>query len=355
MSFSIPFCVLKILFYFFILQLSHGCSHDDDFEVKKLNSLEDGENLVIYSSRKEHLIQPLFEKFTSETGIKIDYVTDKAGVLIERIKIEGRSTNADLLLTVDAGNLGYASALDIFQPINSSIIKNKVPYFLRDKNDLWTGLSLRARTIVYSTERVNSEELSSYQNLADPFWKKRLCLRTSKKVYNQSLIATKIAQQGEDFVEKMVSSWVSNLAIPPTSNDTKVMEAIVSGQCDVGIVNTYYFARLQEKDPSIPLALFFPNQNTKDALGVHVNVSGIGITKFSKNTNKAKLFIDWLISDEAQTLFAALNKEYPVSDSLDIHPQVKSWGEFTISSFPLSEIYRYQPAAVKLMDRAGYK
>ena len=170
------------------MQLSHGCSHDDDFEVKKLNSLDDGENLVIYSSRKEHLIQPLFEKFTSETGIKIDYVTDKAGVLIERIKIEGRSTNADLLLTVDAGNLGYASALDIFQPINSSIVKNKVPYFLRDKNDLWTGLSLRARTIVYSTERVNSAELSSYQNLADPFWKKRLCLRTSKRfITNLSL------------------------------------------------------------------------------------------------------------------------------------------------------------------------
>lgn len=345
----------QIVLCFFILLFSNSCGKSIEPEIKNKKSIVTNDNLVIYSSRKEHLIKPLFKKFSEETGIHIDYITDKAGVLIQRIKAEGKNTNADLLLTVDAGNLGYASELNIFQPINSSMVKEKVPNFLRDKMDYWTGVSMRARAIVYSTDRVDPNNLSNYQDLASPMWNKKLCLRTSKKVYNQSLIATLIAQLGEDYVEKMVASMVRNLAIPPTSNDTKVMEAIVSGQCDVGIVNTYYFGRLQDKDSNLPLALFFPNQNTKDALGVHVNVSGIGITKYSQRTYNAKLFIEWLISDEAQVLFASLNKEYPVSESLEIDPQVESWGEFIKSSFPLSEIYQYQPDAVKLMDRVGYK
>ena len=311
--------------------------------------------IVVYSSRNEHLISPVFALFTEETGINVEFTTGKAGVLIERIKAEGINTPADLLVTVDAGTLGYAAQQGIFQALDSAQVTERVPVYLRDDNDLWTGLSLRARTIVYSTERVQPKSLSTYQDLGHEKWQGRLCLRTSKKVYNQSLVAMLIAEQGEAKAEATVSSWVANLAIPPTSNDTKVMEAILAGQCDVGIVNTYYFGRLQAKQADLPLALFWPNQSIDFLSGVHVNVAGVGMLKHSKNVAQAKRLVEWLVSDNAQALFAGVNKEYPVNDTVDVNPQVASWGTFKQSPLPLSQAYIRQPAAVKLMDRAGYK
>jgi len=308
------------------------------------------DRLVVYSSRNEHLISPVFKLFTDQTGIEIEYATDKAGVLIERIKMEGANTPADVLITVDAGTLGLAASQGLFQPINSPVINNRVPAYLRDDNDFWTGLSLRARTIVYSTERVKSEELSTYSALGGDQWQGRLCLRTSKKVYNQSLVAMLIAEQGEAQAQATVTSWINNLAIAPTSNDTKVMQAILAGQCDVGIVNTYYFGRLQTKSPDLALALFWPNKS-----GVHVNVAGAGILKHSKNAIQAKTLMEWLVSDPAQELFAGVNQEYPVSTDVKIDPQVASWGQFRQSEQRLSQAYILQPNAVKLMDRAGYK
>lgn len=311
--------------------------------------------IVVYSSRNEHLISPVFDLFTDQTGIDIEYATDKAGVLIERIKAEGENTPADVLITVDAGTLGYAAQQDIFQALDSAFINERVAANLRDENNLWTGLSLRARTIVYSTERVQPDQLSTYAALGAPQWNGKLCLRTSKKVYNQSLVAMLIAEQGEEEAESIVDAWVANLAIDPLSNDTKVMESILAGQCDVGIVNTYYFGRLQTKTPDIALKLFWPNQNDAEQSGVHVNVAGAGILKHSKNARQAKKFIEWLVSDTAQALFAGVNQEYPVSANVAIDPQVASWGEFKQSALPLSEAYILQPAAVRLMDRVGYK
>ena len=308
------------------------------------------DRLVVYSSRNEHLISPVFKLFTDQTGIEIEYATDKAGVLIERIKMEGANTPADVLITVDAGTLGLAASQGLFQPINSPVINNRVPAHLRDDNDFWTGLSLRARTIVYSTERVKSEELSTYSALGGDQWQGRLCLRTSKKVYNQSLVAMLIAEQGEAQAQATVTSWINNLAIAPTSNDTKVMQAILAGQCDVGIVNTYYFGRLQTKSPDLALALFWPNKS-----GVHVNVAGAGILKHSKNAIQAKTLMEWLVSEPAQELFAGVNQEYPVSTDVKVDPQVASWGQFRQSEQRLSQAYILQPNAVKLMDRAGYK
>jgi iron(III) transport system substrate-binding protein len=306
--------------------------------------------LVVYSSRNEHLISPVFKLFTAQTGIKIEYATDKAGVLIERLKIEGANTPADVLITVDAGTLGLAASQGLFQPINSPVINQRVPAHLRDDNDFWTGLSLRARTIVYSTERVKPERLSTYSALGGDQWQGKLCLRTSKKVYNQSLVAMLIAEQGDAQAQATVASWVDNLAIAPTSNDSKVMQAILAGQCDVGIVNTYYFGRLQTQSPGLGLALFWPNES-----GVHVNVAGAGILKHSKNDIKAKILMEWLVSETAQELFAGVNKEYPVSTDVKLDPQVASWGQFRQSHQPLSQAYILQPNAVKLMDRAGYK
>ena len=340
-----------------ILGLLSACSPPSEptSQIESVENTEQNDALVVYSSRNEHLIRPVFALFTVETGIEVEYATDKAGVLIERIKAEGKNTPADILITVDAGTLGYAAQQGIFQPLNSAAVVERVPAHLRDDSDYWTGLSLRARTIVYSTERVNPEQLSSYQDLGGSQWQGRVCLRTSKKVYNQSLVAMLIAEQGEVKAELIVSSWVANLAIPPTSNDTKLMEAILAGQCDVGIINTYYFGRLQEKQENLPLALFWPNQADNENSGVHVNVAGVGVLKHSKNAAQAKRLVEWLVSDSAQALFAGVNKEYPINDSVEINPQVASWGSFKQNPLPLSQAYLLQPAAVKLMDRAGYK
>jgi iron(III) transport system substrate-binding protein len=189
--------------------------------------------------------------------------------LLERIKAEGDNTRSDLLITVDAGNLWHAANDGVLQQVHSDILTTNIPRHLRDPKNKWFGLSLRARTIVYSTERVNPVELSTYENLAKSDWKGRLVLRTSKKVYNQSLVAMLVKEHGIKTTTKIVKGWVNNLSAPPFYNDTKVMEAIIAGQGDVGIVNTYYYGRLVQKDPSIPIALFWPNQSTG---GGHVNI-----------------------------------------------------------------------------------
>jgi iron(III) transport system substrate-binding protein len=213
-------------------------------------------------------------------------------------------------------------------------------------------MSVRARTIVYNSERVKSAELSTYEDLGAVKWKKRLCLRTSKKVYNQSLVAMIIARLGEKKTEEVIKSWVANLATDVFSNDTKVMQAVAAGQCDVGIVNTYYYGRLMKKDPSLPLALFWPNQKSS---GVHVNVSGAALTKFGKNRRPALHFLEWLSSEKAQHLFTDANMEYPANPRVKPHAVVASWGSFKQDRINVSKAGKLQARAVMLMDRVGYK
>ena len=310
------------------------------------------DDLVIYSARNEQLIKPLFDAYTNETGTKIAFITDKEGPLLQRLKAEGENTHADLLITVDAGNLWHASREGVLQPVESQVLESNIPEHLRDPSKQWFGLSLRARTIVYSTERVKPEELSTYEDLGSPKWKGRLVLRTSKKVYNQSLVAMLLAEYGEQETEEIVRAWVNNLAADPFSNDTKVMEAILVGQGDVGIVNTYYFGRLLLKDPNIKLALFWPNQ---DSGGVHVNVSGAGVTRYAKHPEEAIKFLEWLSSDKAQNLFADANMEYPVNPKVTPHAYVAAWGDFKASGQNLEIAGRLQDSAIRLMDRAGYR
>ena len=310
------------------------------------------DELVVYSARNEHLIKPLFDAYTQETGTTITFITDKEGPLLQRLKAEGQNTRADLLLTVDAGNLWHAADEGVLQQVTSEVLTKNIPANLRDPNNRWFGLSLRARTIVYSTERVKPQDLSSYEALGEAAWKDRLLLRTSKKVYNQSLVAMLIAEHGEARTEQIVRSWVGNLAAPPTSNDTELMEAILAGQGDVGIVNTYYFGRLLKKDPQLKLALFWPNQ---DSTGVHVNVSGAGVTRYAKNPQAAIKFIEWLSSEKAQNMFADANMEYPVNPAVEAHEYVKSWGTFKASQQNLADAGALQTDAIKLMDRADYR
>jgi iron(III) transport system substrate-binding protein len=310
------------------------------------------EEVVVYSARKEHLIRPLFNEYTEETGVKIKYITGKAPVLMQRIKAEGKNSPADLLLTVDAGNLWHAAREGILQPIHSRTLEKNIPSHLRDPESKWFGLSVRARTIVYSTDRVKQEELSTYEDLADAKWKGRLLLRTSKKVYNQSLVSMLISEHGKSRAEQIVRGWVNNLAAPPFSSDTQVMMAIISGQGDVGIVNTYYFGRLQKKNPSIPLALFWPNKHLS---GVHVNVSGAGVTSYARHKAGAVALLEWLSSDKAQNLFADSNLEYPANPKVTPHSTVAAWGEFKHNPINLKNAGAFQAEAIRLMDRVGYK
>jgi len=283
------------------------------------------QQIVVYSARKEHLIKPVFDLYAKEAGVKIKYITDKAPVLLQRIMAEGANTPADLLITVDAGNLWHAANQGILQPIISDVLTKNIPYHLRDPENKWFGLSVRARTIVYSTDRIKPDELTTYEALADPKWKRRLVLRTSKKVYNQSLVAMLIMEHGETATAEIVKGWVNNLTAPPFSNDTKVMEAIIAGQGDVGIVNSYYYGRLLKKDPAIPIALYWPNQASN---GVHVNVSGAGVVTNSKNKAEATAFLEWLSTEKAQRAFADLNMEYPANPDVPLNPTVAAWGTF---------------------------
>jgi iron(III) transport system substrate-binding protein len=314
------------------------------------------EPLVVYSARNEQLIKPIFERYTAQTGVPIRYITDKEGPLMQRLQAEGAASPADLLLTVDAGNLWQAAELGLLQPLDSALLRENIPAHLRDPQQRWFGLSVRARAMVYSTERVQPAQLSTYEALAGPDWKGRLCLRTSKKVYNQSLVAMMLARLGEPQTEQIVSGWVGNLAAAPFANDNEVMEAIAAGRCDVGLVNTYYYGRLLRDQPELPLALFFPNQGSDTGLqGVHVNVSGAGITTHAKQPRAARAFLEWLSGGEAQALFAALNLEYPANPAVAPDPAVAAWGSFEPDLVNVSEAGRLQADAVRLMDRAGYR
>jgi iron(III) transport system substrate-binding protein len=311
-----------------------------------------GDDITVYSSRKEHLIQPLFEQFTKQTGIEVNYLTGSGGDLIERLKLEGSNTPADMFMTVDAGDLWYAGTQNIFQSVNTETIKSNIPSYLRDPKGLWTGLSVRARTIVYSKERVNPSQLSTYSNLASSNWNKKLCLRTSKKIYTKSLVASIIHNQGEEKASQVISGWVNNLAAVPNAKDSHVMNAIIAGQCDVGLVNTYYYGQLIEKTPDAPVKLFWANQETT---GVHVNVSGAGVTKHASNPSGATQLLEWLSSAEAQAIYGSLNKEYPANQNIDSDEIVSSWGSFTQDKMNLSIAGILQADAVKLMQRLGYK
>lgn len=308
--------------------------------------------LVVYSSRNEQLIKPMFDQYTKETGQAIRFVTDDAGPLIERLAAEGKNSPADILLTVDAGQLWQAAERGLLRPIESQAIATNIPEHLRDPQSRWFGLSVRARTIVYSTERVKPEDLSGYEDLANEKWRGRLCLRTSKSVYNQSLVAMMIAAHGEEKTEEIVRGWVANLATEPFANDTRLMEAIVAGQCDVGIVNSYYFGRLMREKPDQPIKLFWA-QLAGD--GVHVNVSGAGVTAAAPHPEEAQKFLEWLTQGEAQSMFANANLEYPANPNVAPDPLVAGWGTFRASSLNVAQAGELQSAAVRLMDRAGFR
>jgi iron(III) transport system substrate-binding protein len=316
------------------------------------NSISHAADIVVYSARKEYLIKPLIDAYAKESGVGINYITGDAGVLMKRLEVEGSRTPADIFLTVDAGNLWQAAEKGLLQPVASEILSANIPEYLCDPNKQWFGLSVRARALFYNTKKVKPQDLSTYAALADPKWKDRLLLRTSKKVYNQSLVAAMIAEHGEEKTQAIVEGWVKNLAAAPLSSDTKALEAVAAGVGDVTIVNTYYYGRLLKKDPDFPVGIFWPDQ---DGSGVHVNISGAGVTKHAPNRDKAVALLEWLSGEKAQALFASLNMEYPANPAVSADPIVESWEKFKANPMNVAKYGELQARAVKLIDRAAYK
>lgn len=312
----------------------------------------DEQVVTIYSSRNEQLIKPLLDKYTEETGVNIELVTDKTGPLMARLEAEGANTPADMLLTVDAGNLWQAAEQGLLQPVTSSVLETNVPAKYRDPKGQWTGLSLRARTIFYDPSKVDASQLSTYADLADPKWKGKLCLRTSKSVYNQSLVASMIENLGTEKTEQVIRGWVDNLATDVFTDDTSLLEAIAAGQCEVGLTNSYYYGRIFDEKPDFPVQIFWANQDTT---GTHVNISGAGVIANSDNPSGALKLMEWLSSDAAQSIYASSDKEFPVKEGIDKSELLKSWGEFKPDNINVQKFGSLQTQAIQMMDKAGYK
>lgn len=310
------------------------------------------DQVVVYSARQERLVKPLFDKYTGQTGVPIRYITDQAGPLLQRLRSEGRRTPADMLITVDAGNLWTAARAGVLAAVDSPLLQAGIPAHLRDPGNRWFGLSMHARTIAYAPDRVQPGELGSYEALADPKWRGRLCLRSGRKVSSQSLVAALVAHHGVDKTEQVVNGWVANLAMPPFADDAGALQAVAAGQCDVTIVNSDAFGRLLKRQPDLKVALFWPDQQGN---GVHVNITGAGITAHARHPAAARALLEWLATEQAQSMFAALNREYPARPGVAVDPAVRAWGEFKADDLNVSEVGRLQDEAIKLMDRAGYR
>ena len=312
----------------------------------------------VYSARKENLIKPLFDRFTEQTGIKVNLVTGDADTLIKRLEVEGENSPADILLTVDVARLDRAKNKQLFQKIDSEILNTSIPDIYRDDEGFWFGLSLRSRVIVYAKDRVKPEQLESYEALADPKWKGKLCVRSSSNVYNQSLVASIIAHRGVEETEEWARGLVNNFARPPKGGDRDQIKAVASGQCDLALVNTYYLGGMQhsvlenEKSAAAKVELFWPNQNDR---GTHINISGAGVTRSSKNRNEAIKLLEFLVSDKSQHWYADTNFEYPVKSGIKINDTLRHWGNFVSDEVNMDQLGKLNAEAVRLMDRAGWK
>ena len=314
----------------------------------------------VYSARKEALILPLLERFRDQTGIKFNLVTGKADGLLKRLQLEDSATPADILVTTDAGRLHRAKEAGVLQPIDSDAVNRAVPERLRDADGFWVALSQRARTIIYARNRVDPEDLSTYEALADSRWKGRVCVRSSSNIYNQSLVASMIEATGPERTEAWARELVVNFARPPAGGDTDQLRAVAAGQCDVAIANTYYFGRLvasgkeEDREVAAKLGLFWPNQGDGDR-GVHVNVSGASITTHAKRRGNAVRLLEFLVAPDSQAWYAEVNHEYPVVAGVPVSETLRSFGDFKADTLNLTRLGVNNRKAVELMDRAGWR
>ncbi len=314
----------------------------------------------IYSARNEKLIKPLLDQFSQETGITVNLVTGKAGALIKRLQSEGANTPADVLLTVDAGRLHAAKAAGLFQAVSSPILQSQIPQHYRDEDNTWFALSARSRAIIYSLERVAPAHLSTYEALTDARWQGKICIRSSGNIYNQSLLASMIANNGTPAAEDWARGIVANMARTPKGNDRAQIKAVAVGECDIAIANTYYLGKMQtankddgQREAAAKVAVFFPNQAGR---GAHMNVSGAGVIKGAKHRDNAVRLLEFLASDAAQAWYAQANHEYPVVDGVAVSEIVASWGfPFKSDALNIGKLGAHNAEAVRTFDRAGWK
>lgn len=315
--------------------------------------------LNLYSSRHYQTDEALYRGFTAKTGIRINRIEADDNALLERLRTEGRNSPADVFITVDAGRLWRAEQLDLFMPLDSAVLNKRIPANLRTPDGTWFGFSTRARVIAYDRKTVKPEEVATYEDLAHPRMKGRLCIRASNHVYNLSLVGSMIERLGEAKAEAWARGMVANLARPPRGGDTDQLRGVAAGECDVAVANTYYYVRLmkstrpQDRDLVERVALSFPNQATS---GTHVNVSGAGILRTAPNPVAARLFLEYLASDEAQVYFADGNNEWPVVPSaISRNPELAALGRFKAESTNIGVLGRNQALAQKILDRVGWK
>jgi len=318
-----------------------------------------GEQVVnVYSARHYDVDAKLFEQFTASTGIKVNVIEGQANELIERIKREGENTPADLFITVDGGILDRAKQEGILQPVESDVVNGQVPEQYRDPDNHWIGLTTRARVIVYAKDRVNPTELSTYEDLASEKWKGKLLVRSSTHMYNQSLLASLIHLNGEQQAEAWAQGIVNNMAREPEGGDRDQAKAVVAGIGDVAIMNSYYVGQLansadpEEVKVAEQIGVFFPNQETT---GTHINISGVGLIKSSKNKENAVKLIEFLTGTEAQTTYSASNYEYPVNPNAEWPELLRSWGEFKHQQLDWSALGENNQKAVEIMNKVGWK
>ena len=317
----------------------------------------DDQVVNLYSLRQPFLIAPMLAAFTEATGIKVNVVYAKQGIL-ERIKAEGRNTAADAVLSVDIGRLNAMVAAGVLQGIQSDAIDANIPPQYRHPDGLWFGLTTRARVFFVSKDRVGEDEFLTYESLAEPYAKGRICIRSGKNVYNVSLIAAMIAHHGEAWTRDWLKNVKANLARRPQGNDRAQAKAIYEGVCDVGVANTYYYGKMQtnEKKPeqkqwADAIRIVFPNH---DGRGTHVNVSGIGVTQYAKNRGNAIRLIEFLSGAQAQRRYAADNFEYPVKPGVASDARVRSWGRLNPDAVDLAYVATLRTAASKLVDEVRF-
>lgn len=315
----------------------------------------------IYTSRHYDVDDILYAEFTKKTGIKVNIISGSGGALMERLKAEGVNSPGDVFFTVDAGNLANFQKEGFLQSITSENIKNIVPIELRGKNDEWVAIAKRARVIFYNPESVSNEEIANinYEDLAKPRWKNRVVVRSSSNMYNQSLVASLISNLGTENTETWAKGLVDNFARKPQGNDRAQLMAVANGQADIAIANTYYLGIMlsgkggkEQQVAAAKLRIAFPNQTNR---GAHVNISGGGILKHSPNKENAEKFLEFLLTEEAQSHIVNNTFEYPILETVEPHELIAGFGTFNMDKTSVADFGEYNPAAVKLMDRAGWK
>jgi iron(III) transport system substrate-binding protein len=317
--------------------------------------------LHIYSSRHYDIDQKLYSSFTDKTGIPIKLVESKDDALLARLEEEGAQSEADVLVTVDAGRLWRAQQAGLLEPVNSEILKTRIPENLRDPGDAWYGFSTRARAITYNKAKVNPAEITSYADLIHPKWKGRICIRSASNIYNLSLLASMISLQGADAAESWAKGLLANLARKPEGGDTDQIKAVAAGVCDIALANSYYYARLvrsekqEDKDVVENVGiLLFDQKDSQTVSGTHINISGAAVLKSSDNKIAALQFLEYLASDEAQNYFSDGNNEYPVVEGLAPNTTLTSFGSFKAQDINVREYGVHQKQAQMIFDTIAF-